>query len=334
MEMGCTNMKKTVLTGLKPTGSLTLGNYIGSIKQMVKMQGEYKNYLFVADMHAITVPTDKEELHKNIKSFIALYLACGIDSKENTIYLQSDIEYIPAISWLLECNTYYGELSRMIQFKEKSKKNANFSVGLLTYPVLMATDILVVDADYVPVGIDQKQHVELTRDIAIRFNKKYGDTFKIPEPMITTVGTKIMDLVDPTKKMSKTEENPRGVIGLLDDLDSVRKKIMGATTDSDMCIRYDPENKPGISNLINIYASLTDLPITEVLEKFKDSNYGEFKVAVASVVCEFLGKIQKKYQEIVDSQELDEILKRGADEVRCLAKEKFLLMKKEIGLYK
>lgn len=327
-------MKKTILTGLKPTGSLTLGNYIGSISQMVKMQDEYKSYLFVADMHAITVPNDREELHKNIKEFIALYLACGIDPTKNVIYLQSDVEYIPAISWLLECNTYYGELSRMIQFKEKSKKNANFSVGLLTYPVLMATDILAVDADYVPVGIDQKQHVELTRDIAIRFNNKYGDTFKIPEPLVTEVGTKIMDLVDPSKKMSKTEENPKGVIGLLDDISVARKKIMSATTDSEMCVKYDPENKPGISNLINIYASLTGETIKEVEEKFKNSNYGEFKKNVADVVCNFLEKIQERYNEIVDSEELEELLKNGASEVRELAKVKFEMMKKSIGLYR
>ena len=327
-------MKKTILTGLKPTGSLTLGNYIGSISQMVRMQDEYKSYLFVADMHAITVPNDREELHKNIKDFIALYLACGIDPNKNVIYLQSDVEYIPAISWLLECNTYYGELSRMIQFKEKSKKNANFSVGLLTYPVLMATDILVVDADYVPVGIDQKQHVELTRDIAIRFNNKYGDTFKIPEPLITEVGTKIMDLVDPTKKMSKTEENPKGVIGLLDDINMARKKIMSATTDSEMSVKYDPDNKPGISNLINIYASLTGETIKDVEEKFKNSNYGEFKKNVADVVCDLLEKIQSRYNEIVNSKELDQMLKNGASEVRELAKNKFEMMKKSIGLYR
>ena len=287
-------MKKTILTGLKPTGSLTLGNYIGSIRQMVKMQDEYKSYLFIADMHAITVPTDRALLHKNIRDFMALYIACGIDPYKNVIYLQSDIEYIPAISWLLECNSYYGELSRMIQFKEKSKKNANFSVGLLTYPVLMATDILAVDADYVPVGIDQKQHVELTRDIAIRFNNKYGKTFNVPEPIVTEVGTKIMDLVDPSKKMSKTEENPKGVIGLLDEVSVARKKIMGATTDSEMCVKYDPENKPGISNLINIYAAITGDNISQVEEKFKNSNYGEFKKNVADVVCQFLEKEDSK----------------------------------------
>ncbi len=327
-------MKKITLTGLKPTGSLTLGNYIGSISQMVKMQEEYKNYLFIADMHAITVPNNKEELHKNIKDFIALYLACGIDPSKNVIYLQSDIEYIPSISWILECNTYYGELSRMIQFKEKSKQNANFSVGLLTYPVLMATDILVVDADYVPVGIDQKQHVELTRDIAIRFNNKYGEVFKVPEPLVTEVGTKIMDLVDPTKKMSKTEENPKGVIGLLDDIDAARKKIMGATTDSEMSVKYDPEKKPGISNLMNIYAALTNTSIKDVEDKFKDSNYGEFKRSVADVVCEFLTEIQKKYYKLVDSPEVAQILKDGAKEVSILAKDKYEVMRKEIGLYR
>ena len=327
-------MKKVSLTGLKPTGSLTLGNYIGAIKQMILRQDDYFNYLFVADMHAITVPIDSLELHNNIKNFIALYLACGIDSEKNVIYLQSDIEYIPCISWLLECNSYYGELSRMIQFKEKSKKNANFSVGLLTYPVLMATDILVVDADYVPVGIDQKQHVELTRDIAIRFNNKYGETFKIPEPIVTEVGTKIMDLVSPDKKMSKTEENPKGVISLLDSPEVARKKIMGATTDSEMCVKFDPEKKPGISNLINIYAALTDKDISEVEEIFKDANYGEFKRAVADVVCEFLVKIQKRYNELIDSEEVDKILADGAKEVREMAYAKFVLMKKKIGMYR
>lgn len=325
-------MKKILLTGLKPTGSLTLGNYIGAIKQMKEMQDEYVNYLFVADMHAITVPNDSDTLHKNIRDFLALYLACGIDPKKNIIYLQSDIEYIPSISWLLECNTYYGELSRMIQFKEKSKKNANFTSGLLTYPVLMASDILAVDADYVPVGIDQKQHVELTRDIAIRFNKKYGETFKIPEPLVTSVGTKIMDLVDPTKKMSKTEENPKGVICLLDSPESAKKKIMGATTDSEMCFRFDMDNKPGISNLINIYASLMNIEIKDVEEKFANSNYGEFKREVALVVSNFLEDIQKRYNEMINSNEIDKILDNGANIVREIAKKKYTDMREKIGV--
>ena len=327
-------MKKVSLTGLKPTGSLTLGNYIGAIKQMKERQDDYINYLFVADLHAITVPVDRELLHKNIRDFIALYIACGIDPKKNIMYLQSDIEYIPCISWLLECNTYYGELSRMIQFKEKSKQNANFSVGLLTYPVLMATDILVVDADYVPVGVDQKQHVEITRDIAIRFNNKYGDVFKIPEAISTKVGTKIMDLVDPSKKMSKTEENPKGVICLLDDPEVARKKIMGATTDSEMKVKFDPENKPGISNLINIYAALTDRTTNEVEILFENANYGSFKKAVADVVCSFLEEIQGRYHELIDSEYIDEMLRENAKLVREMAHDKYEKMKKLIGLYR
>lgn len=327
-------MKKVSLTGLKPTGSLTLGNYIGAIKQMKERQDDYINYLFVADLHAITVPVDKELLHQNIRDFIALYIACGIDPKKNIMYLQSDIEYIPCISWLLECNTYYGELSRMIQFKEKSKQNANFSVGLLTYPVLMATDILVVDADYVPVGVDQKQHVEITRDIAIRFNNKYGDVFKIPEAISTKVGTKIMDLVDPSKKMSKTEDNPKGVICLLDDPEVARKKIMGATTDSEMKVKFDPENKPGISNLINIYAALTDRTTNEVEILFENANYGSFKKAVADVVCSFLEEIQERYCELIDSEYIDEMLRENAKLVREMAHDKYEKMKKLIGLYR
>lgn len=327
-------MKKVSLTGLKPTGSLTLGNYIGAIKQMKERQDDYINYLFVADLHAITVPVDKELLHQNIRDFIALYIACGMDPKKNIMYLQSDIEYIPCISWLLECNTYYGELSRMIQFKEKSKQNANFSVGLLTYPVLMATDILVVDADYVPVGVDQKQHVEITRDIAIRFNNKYGDVFKIPEAISTKVGTKIMDLVDPSKKMSKTEDNPKGVICLLDDPEVARKKIMGATTDSEMKVKFDPENKPGISNLINIYAALTDRTTNEVEILFENANYGSFKKAVADVVCSFLKEIQGRYRELIDSEYIDEMLRENAKLVREMAHDKYEKMKKLIGLYR
>lgn len=327
-------MKKVSLTGLKPTGSLTLGNYIGAIKQMKERQDDYINYLFVADLHAITVSVDKELLHQNIRDFIALYIACGIDPKKNIMYLQSDIEYIPCISWLLECNTYYGELSRMIQFKEKSKQNANFSVGLLTYPVLMATDILVVDADYVPVGVDQKQHVEITRDIAIRFNNKYGDVFKIPEAISTKVGTKIMDLVDPSKKMSKTEDNPKGVICLLDDPEVARKKIMGATTDSEMKVKFDPENKPGISNLINIYAALTDRTTNEVEILFENANYGSFKKAVADVVCSFLKEIQERYCELIDSEYIDEMLIENAKLVREMAHDKYEKMKKLIGLYR
>ena len=323
---------KKILTGLKPTGDLTLGNYIGAIKQVIAMQEEYDSYIFVADLHALTVPQDPNELRERIKRFIAMYIACGVDPKKNTIYVQSDNEFIPCISWILECSTYYGEASRMIQFKEKSKENANFSVGLLTYPVLMAADILFADIDYVPVGIDQKQHVELARDIAIRFNKKYGETFKIPEPLTNRAGTKIKDLKDPTKKMSKSEENPAGVISLFDDLNTIRKKIMSATTDSEMQIVYNEEEKPGISNLINIVSALTDKSTKEVEEIFVGKNYGEFKKYVADIVVEKIGTIQEKYAKILSSGELDEILDNGANKVRNIAQKKYQEMREKVGV--
>lgn len=323
---------KRILTGLKPTGDLTLGNYIGAIKQIVKMQDEYESYIFVADLHALTVPQNPRELHARIRKFIAMYIACGLDPNKNVIYVQSENEYIPCISWLLECSTYYGEASRMIQFKEKSKDNVNFSVGLLTYPILMASDILFVDADYVPTGIDQKQHVEIARDIAIRFNKKYGETFNIPAPLITSVGTKIKDLKDPSKKMSKTEENPAGVISLFDSIESIRKKIMSATTDSEMRIKFDEENKPGISNLINIVVSLSGKTIEEIENEFEGKNYGEFKKYVAEVVCNEIEKIQAKYNEIVDSPKLDQILDDGALKTRNLAREKYEQMRIKMGV--
>lgn len=325
---------KKILTGLQPTGIITLGNYIGAIKQMVKYQDMYESYLFIADLHSITIPQDPNELSKNIRSLLALYLACGIDPKKNKIFIQSENLYHANISWLLECNTYYGELSRMTQFKDKSKKNANFTSGLLTYPVLMASDILIYDVDYVPVGIDQKQHVELARDIAIRFNKKFGETFKIPEPLMTTEGTKIMDLVDPTKKMSKSSDNPKGVIRILDEPETIRKKIMSATTDSDTIIKFDPVNKPGISNLINIYASLSNKKIDEVENLFVNKKYGELKKEVADLVIEELAKIQSRYYELINSKELDQILDDGIKFTSEIAKKKYELMKNKMGLHR
>lgn len=325
-------MKKRILTGLQPTGVITLGNYIGAIKQMTKVDDSTENFIFIADMHAITVNQDPTTLRNNIKSLVALYLACGIDPEKNTIYIQSDNPYIANISWMLECNTYYGELSRMTQFKDKSKKNANFTSGLLTYPVLMAADIIAMDTDYVPVGIDQKQHVELARDIAIRFNKKYGDTFKIPEALISDTGIKITDLQNPDKKMSKSSESDKGVIRLLDDVNSARKKIMSATTDSEMKIKYDPDNKPGISNLINIYSSLTNKSIEEIEKEFENSNYGTFKTKVADVVVNLLTNIQTKYNEIINSDYIDEILDKGAKVNIEITKKYYEKMKKLIGL--
>lgn len=323
---------KKLLTGLKPTGELTLGNYIGAILQMKEMQEKYESYIFIADMHAITVQQNPKELHERIKKFIALYIACGIDPNKNTIYLQSENEYISNISWLLECNTYYGEASRMIQFKEKKKKNANFSVGLLTYPILMAADILYLDSDFVPVGIDQKQHVELSRDIAVRFNKIYGDTFNLPQPLISKEGIKIKDLKFPEKKMSKSDDNPNGVITLLDTKEEIIKKIMSATTDSEKIVKFDEKNKPGISNLMNICIALTDETVESLERKFEEKNYGDFKKYTAQIVIEELEKIQKRYYELFNSDELNEILDQGARKTREIARAKFEIMKKKMGL--
>lgn len=323
---------KRILTGIKPTGDFTLGNYLGAIKQMVNLQNEYESYIFVADLHALTIAQNPEELKKRIRKFIAMYLACGIDPKKNAIYIQSENEYIPCISWLLECSTYYGEASRMIQFKEKSKENANFSVGLLTYPILMAADILYLDADYVPVGIDQKQHVELARDIADRFNKKYGKTFNLPQPMISKSGVKIKDLKNPTKKMSKSAESPQGVISMFDEIEDIKKKIMKATTDSDNVVKYDEENKPGISNLMNIVSLLANKSIASIEEEFKNKGYGEFKKYVAEVTANSIKEIQDKYYQILDSDELEKILDEGINKSRQFAKEKYSLMIKSMGL--
>lgn len=325
--------KKIVLTGIQPSGEITLGNYIGAIKQMERYQDEYESFIFIADMHAITVPQDKKELHNNIRSLVALYIACGIDPGKNTIYIQSENKYIANISWILECNTYYGELSRMTQFKDKSLKNKNFTAGLLTYPVLMAADILAMDANYVPVGMDQKQHLEITRDIAIRFNKKYGETFVVPEPLISESGTKIMNLQDPSKKMSKSDDD-KGIIKILEKDSVIRKKIMSATTDSETCVNFAPDSKPGISNLINIVVSLTDMSIKDVENMFKESNYGAFKKYVADLVVDTLIPIQKRYKELLNSKELDKILDAGKGASSKLAEQKLDQIKKAIGLYR
>ena len=324
--------KKIMLTGLQPTGVITLGNYIGAIRQMVEYQEKYNSILFIADMHAITMPIDSDTLAQNIRQLIALYIACGVDPEKNLIFLQSDNEYHANISWMLECNTYFGELSRMTQFKDKSAKNVNFSAGLFTYPVLMAADILAYDTNYVPVGIDQKQHVEIARDIATRFNKKYGDTFVIPEPLIRAEGTKIMDLQDPTKKMSKSSESQKGVIRILDDANTIRKKINSAVTDSIGKVNYDPENQPGVTNLINIYMSLSGKSKEEIVEEFADANYGTFKKAVGDLVAETFEKIQARYNELINSEELDKILDAGKEKSREIAKKKYELMKQKIGL--
>ena len=323
---------KRILSGLKPSGELTLGSLIGCINQMVKLQDEYDSFMFVPDMHAITVKQDPKMLRERIRKNVALYLACGVDPDKNTIYLQSENLYHANLSWVLECTTYMGEASRMTQYKDKSSKGENVTVGLFTYPILMAADILLYDADYVPVGIDQKQHVELARDIALRFNKTYGDTFKMPEPMMSEVGVKIMDLQEPTKKMSKSDETYKGVILLLDDEKTIRKKIMSAVTDSDNKIYYDKDNKPGVSNLLTIYSSLKNISIEEAEDYFKDYNYGNFKKKVADLVVSVLSNIQTKYNEIINGTMLDDILDEGREKTCEIAKEKTLDVFRKVGL--
>ncbi|MFA5602576.1 MAG: tryptophan--tRNA ligase [Bacilli bacterium] len=325
---------KRIVSGIQPSGNLTLGNYIGALKQFINFQNEYEMFIFVADLHAITVNQDKNLKHR-IRSLLALYLACGLDPEKNTIFVQSDNPYHTQLSWILECHTYIGELSRMTQFKDKSQnqKQESISTALFTYPVLMASDIIIYDAYAVPVGDDQKQHVEITRDIAERMNKKYGGLFKIPIPIIPKVGARIKNLQDPLKKMSKSApEDDKGTIFLLDDVNLIRKKIMSAVTDSDNKIKYDENNKAGITNLIDIYVSLTSESIDMVEEKFKNSNYGEFKKKVADVVVGTIEPIQQKYHEILESDIIDETLTKGIAKVIPLAKEKFKIVQERIGL--
>ncbi len=323
---------KRILTGLKPSGELTLGSLIGGIKGTVERQNEYESFIFVPDLHAITVKQDPKALRERIRKNVALYIAAGVDPEKNTIYLQSENLYHTNLSWVLECTTYMGEASRMTQYKDKSNKGENVTVGLFTYPILMASDILLYDADLIPVGIDQKQHVELARNIAERFNKLYGDTFKVPEPLIPKIGAKIMDLQNPTKKMSKSDETYKGVILLLDDEKTIRKKIMSAVTDSESKVYYDIEKKPGISNLLTIYSSLKNISIEETQEHFKDYNYGNLKKEVADVVVEVLLDIQQKYNNLINSTEIDKILDKGKEKTNKIAKEKLEKVFSKVGL--
>lgn len=323
---------KRVLTGLQPSGELTLGNYIGGIKQLIKYQDNYELFVFVPDLHSITVEQDPILLKERIRKNIALYLASGLDPEKCTIYIQSENLYHANLSWILECHSYMGEMSRMTQFKEKSASKKNVSCGLFTYPILMAADILLYDADLVPTGADQKQHVELARNIAERFNSKYGETFNIPEPLIPTVGARIKDLQEPTKKMSKSSNNEKAIIRLLDNPEIVRKKIMSAVTDSESKIYFDEENKPGISNLLTIYSVLSDISIEETVNKFKDYNYGNFKKEVANLVVDKLTILQNKYNDIINSSLIDEILDKGYIKTNEIARKKYYEVKEKVGL--
>ena len=325
---------KRMLSGIKPTGELTLGNYIGALKNFVKYQDDYELYVFIANLHCITVHIDPKELRRNLKDAIALYLACGLDPEKCTIFLQSDVYEHAQLGWIMTCMSYMGELSRMTQFKEKTSnaKDESISTGLFVYPPLMAADILLYDADYVPVGEDQKQHVELTRDLAQRFNNRYSETFTIPEPLVAKVGARIMSLSDPSKKMSKSEESNKGCIYLLDDLNVARKKIMSAVTDNLAKVNYDKVNQPGVSNLLEIMSSLSGEPIDSIVSRYEGKGYGEFKKEVADVVCRELEKIQGRYNEILKGSMIEDTLRSGAEKAHRIAFKKLKKVQKKMGI--
>ena len=322
-----------MLSGIKPTGQLTLGNYIGALRNFVKYQDDYEMIVFIANLHCITEYQEPEQLKKNLTDAVALYLACGLDPEKATIFLQTDVHEHAELGYIMACNTYLGELNRMTQFKDKTAKGEkNLTAGLYTYPCLMAADILLYNADYVPVGEDQKQHVELTRDLAIRFNNKYSKTFTVPEPLVAKVGARIMSLQDPSKKMSKSDETNKGCIYLLDDLKVARKKIMSAVTDSVGVIQLDKENQPGLYNLIEIASSLTNRSMEDIVLEFHDQGYGKLKGYVADVVCAELEKIQTRYNEILASHTLEEVLEEGAKKAEKIAHVTLEDVKKQVGL--
>lgn len=323
---------QTIFSGIQPSGTITLGNYIGALKQFVELQDEYTCYFCIVDQHAITVPQEPQVLRKNIKSLAALYLAVGIDPEKATLFIQSEVPAHAQAAWMLQCISYIGELERMTQFKDKSKGKEAVSAGLLTYPPLMAADILLYSADLVPVGEDQKQHLELTRDLAERFNKKYNEIFTIPDVRIPKVGARVMSLQEPTKKMSKSDPNQKAFITLLDEPKQIEKKIKSAVTDSEGTVKYDPENKPGVSNLLSIYSNLTGKSIAELEEQYEGKGYGEFKGDVAKVVVETIEPIQKRYYELVNSPELDEILDKGAEKANFVASKMVMKMERAMGL--
>lgn len=315
--------KPIVFSGAQPSGELTLGNYLGALKNWVALQAEYDCVYCIVNQHAITVRQDPQKLRKATLDTMALYLACGIDPKKSTIFVQSHVPAHAELGWALNCYTYFGELSRMTQFKDKSSRHAeNINAGLFDYPVLMAADILLYQANLVPVGDDQKQHLELSRDIAMRFNALYGDIFTVPEPFIPKVGARVMSLQDPTKKMSKSDENRNNVIGLLENPKDIEKKIKRAMTDSDEppVVRYDLKNKAGVSNLLDILTGVTGKPVTELEKEFEGKMYGHLKTEVATQVIDMISQLQSQYHQYRDDEDyLFSIMKEGAEKARAKA---------------
>ncbi|MFF2499636.1 tryptophan--tRNA ligase [Peribacillus sp. NPDC058075] len=323
---------KRIFSGIQPSGSVTLGNYIGAMKQFVNLQNEYDCFFCIVDQHAITVPQDRIKLRKNIKTLAALYLAIGLDPEKNTIFIQSEVPAHAQAGWILQSISYIGELERMTQFKDKSAGKEGVSAALLTYPPLMAADILLYSTDVVPVGEDQRQHLELTRDLAERFNKKHNDIFKIPEISLPTEGARIMSLQEPTKKMSKSDPNKKATIAILDDPKQIEKNIKSAVTDSEGIVRYDKENKAGVSNLMSIYSIFSGKTYSEIEEMYEGKGYGDFKSDLAEVVLGEILPIQERYNELIDSPELDEILDRGAERANMEANKMIRKMYNGMGL--
>lgn len=326
-------MKKILYSATKPTGRLTLGNYIGAINSWRSMQEDYICYFAVADLHSLTIDIDPNELRDNTYAQLATFLAFGLDPQKSIIYVQSHVKEHAELAWIMSCNTYFGEASRMTQFKDAKAKNKNISVGLFTYPMLMAADILLYDSSVVPVGKDQMQHVEICRDIAIRFNNKYGKTFVVPEGIVPCVGAKIMGLLDPTKKMAKSGDNDNDVIYIEDEDDVIRRKFKRAVTDSDNCIKYDPTNKPGVSNLITIYSCMKNISIKDCEKYFEGKGYGQLKSETAEAVIEVIGPVREKMKSLLsDKKYLDEIAKIGAEKASSIARKKLQLVYKKVGL--
>lgn len=324
-------MSKTIFSGIKPTGRLHLGNYIGAVRHWINAQDDDAFRLYcVVDLHAITVDQDPVELSDKTRELSALLVACGLDLEKSLLFIQSQNPDHANLAWVLNCNISMGQMNRMTQYKEKSEGKDFVSVGLFDYPALMAADILLYDTTEVPVGEDQKQHVELTRDVAERFNNKYGETFVLPEPVIPEFGGRVMSLTDPTKKMSKSEKDPGGTIDLLDTPDEITKKIMSATTDSDNSIKHD-ESRPGIANLIEIYSELSGKSISEVESEFEGQGYGDFKRTVAEQVVSTLSPIQEKYNELINSEDFMERLKKNAQRAYEISHKKLEEVYDKIG---
>jgi len=323
---------KRVFSGVQPTGNIHLGNYLGALKQFVELQDDHECIYCIVDEHAITVPQDPKELREHILDVAALYLAVGVDPKKSIVFVQSNVSGHAELGWVLCCNSSTGELSRMTQFKDKSKNKESAPTGLFTYPVLMAADILLYDTDIVPVGNDQKQHIELCRDLAIRINNKYKKTFVVPEGRFMKAGARVMALDDPTKKMSKSAENIHSRISLLDEPSKIKKSIMKATTDSEGIVKFDIENKPGISNLLSIYSALSGISIEELEAKYEGKGYGDFKKDLVEVTVEALAPIKARYEEIRHSEELIEILKDGAAKADAIAQKTMARVKENFGL--